>query len=221
MPQEKAQADIPYAFIEYTATFKRPIIQAWVPPAPTLTAILNSLDPFGFKFDGVELKMNAEKPSDYTMVFRRTPAGIVFTVGVTKLLITAENLDWGDAEAFIAGASAGIQALREVSKAEFDSQQLAWAAHIQIKDKPRKEITAPLLTSSAYHLLDGEENFQGIILKRGNTLLVIDGSLSYANGLFVRINRQHSGDTTLPQIAEALRADEERLFEVLGLEGIL
>jgi hypothetical protein len=45
--------------------------------------------------------------------------------------------------------------------------------------------------------------------------------LAFANGLFVRINRQHGPDVTLAQMSEMLLADEEKLFDVLGLEGTL
>jgi len=92
--------------------------------------------------------------------------------------------------------------------------------HIQLKAKPRKEITAPLLSPAAFKILDGEVKFQGIILQREKSSIVIDASLPYANGLFVRITRDHPAEATLQKIAEVLRNDEERLFDVLRLEEI-
>jgi hypothetical protein len=56
---------------------------------------------------------------------------------------------------------------------------------------------------------------------REKSSLVIDGSLAYANSLFVRIVREHRADAPLQELAAILRKDEEQLFEVLGLEGIL
>jgi hypothetical protein len=73
----------------------------------------------------------------------------------------------------------------------------------------------------AFKLLDGEISFPGIILLHEKSGIVIDASLAYANGLFVRINREHPPEVTLEQLAEALHKDEEQLFNVLGLEGIL
>ena len=73
----------------------------------------------------------------------------------------------------------------------------------------------------AYRLLDGEIKFPGIILQREKATIVVDGSLAYANALFVRINREHGADVSLEKIAEVLHADEERLFDTLGLQGDL
>jgi hypothetical protein len=78
-----------------------------------------------------------------------------------------------------------------------------------------------LLNPAAFKLLDGEVKFPGIILVREKSMIVIDASIAYANGLFVRIAREHPPEATLEQLAGVLRKDEEQLFDVLGVEGIL
>jgi hypothetical protein len=231
MPIEKTQAEIPFGVIEYTATFKRPIISAWTVPGVTVDAVLSALEPWGFKIDGVELKTNTEKLNDYAMVFRRTPPGVTFTVGTGKLVINAENLDWTEAERFVEGMTAGVNAVIAASsrmnqflpnaKAEINWQQIGLGMHIQLKTKPRKEITAHLVNEAAFNILDGEVKFQGIILQRDKTSIIIDASLAYANALFVRMFREHPPEATFQEIAQTLHRDEEQLFEVLGLEGIL
>lgn len=221
VPTGKTQCEIPYSLVEYTAVFKKPILGAWTIPANFVAAILDALAPFGFTMDGVEVKIHTEKLSDYAFVFRRTPPGVTFTLGVGKLVITAENLDWTNAEQFILGARAGIDVVLRETKAEFKSQQLTVALHIQLKDRPRQEVTAPLLSPAALKLMDGEIKLPGIILIRDKATLIVDGSVPYANALFVRIIREHAGDAGLEQMSAALRADEEQLFGALGLEGAL
>lgn len=217
---EKTQAEIPFGILEYTAVFKRPILEAWTVPALLVSAALDVLEPFGFKLDGVEVK-TPPNLSEYALVFRRTPPGVTLTLGIGKLVIVAEDLDWTEADQFIAAAHAGINAIVEKSKAEFQAQHVTLGMHIQLKTKPRHEVTAPLLTPVAYRLLDGEIKFPGIILQREKATIVVDGSLAYANALFVRINREHGADVSLEKIAEVLHADEERLFDTLGLQGNL
>jgi hypothetical protein len=217
---EKTQADIPYGILEYTAVFKTPIVEAWVPGSIVSTA-LDALDPFGFKIDGVEIQTRTDKLSEYAIVFRRNPAGVTFTLGLGKLVIVAENLDWTEAEQFIAGARAGVGAILQKTKAEIQSQHVALGIHIQLKTKPRQEVTAPLLSPVALQLMDGEVKFPGIILLRDKASIIVDSSLAYANGLFVRIIREHPGDKSFEEISGVLRADEEQLFGTLGLEGIL
>jgi hypothetical protein len=218
---EKTQAEIPYSLVEYTAVFKKPILEAWTAPALLVSAILEALAPYAFKLDGVEAKTHTEKLNEYAIVFKRTPPGVTLTVQLGKLTIGAENLDWGDAEQFLVAAHAGIATVLTKSKAEIQSQHLGLGIHIQLKTKPRQEVTAPLLSSAALKLLDGEMKFPGIILLREKASVIVDASLAFANGLFVRINREHGSEVTLERMAEILRSDEERLFNVLGLEGTL
>ncbi|MGD1082550.1 MAG: hypothetical protein ABR881_29905 [Candidatus Sulfotelmatobacter sp.] len=218
---EKTQAEIPYSMLEYTAALKRPILEAWAVPAHLVAVVLDALDPFGFKPDGVELKTRAEKLTENAIVFRRTPAGVTFTVGVEKVVIVAENLDWSDADQFMRAARAGLDAVLQKGKADIRLQHLVLGIHIQLKTRPRQEVTAPLLSPETLKLLDGELKMPGVILQREKCSIVIDGSLAFANGLFVRINREHAPIAAFEQMAEVLRNDEKQLFDLLGLEGEL
>lgn len=221
---DKTQAEVPYSHVEYTAVFKKPIIGAWWPPTNLVTALLSGLEPWGFKLDGVEVKTHTEKLNEHSIVIRRTsppfPAQNV-TLGLGKVGVTAENPDWPEADQLITKARAVLGAVCETGGAEIESQQLLLAMHIQIKDKPRQDVTAPLLNPVVFKLLDGEVKFPGIILIREKSLIVIDASIVHANGLFVRISREHPPEASLERLAEVLRKDEENLFDILGLEGIL
>ena len=70
---EKTQAEIPYSLVEYTAVFKKPILEAWPAIALMVSAVLEALEPYGFNLDGVEAKTHSEKLNEYAIVFRRTP----------------------------------------------------------------------------------------------------------------------------------------------------
>ena len=218
---EKAQAEIPFSLLEYTAVFKKPIFEAWAAPGSLVSAVLSALDPFGFKLEGVESKTHSEKLNEYAFVFRRNPTGLTFTVALGKLTVLAENLDWTESEKFITTVTAGVKATLQSGRGEIQSHHLALGMHIQIKTKPRKEVTAPLLSHLAFRLLDGVAISQGIILQQEKSLFVIDTSLAYANALFVRINREHPSETSFQKMAEILLGDEKRLYDVLRLEGTL
>jgi hypothetical protein len=219
--KNKTQAEIPFSIVEYTAVFKKPILEAWTVPALIIAAALNALEPYGFTLDGVEVKTHTEKLNEYAIVFRRRPANITLTLGLGKLTITAENLDWTEADQFIAAAKAGAGALVEKTKADVGFQNLALFIHIQIKTKPRQEITAPLLSPLALKLMDGELKFPGIILQRDKAMMVVDASVVYANALFVKITREHAANVAFEEMAKTLHTDEEQLFDALGLDGIL
>src|SRR5262249_12975001 len=154
-------------------------------------------------------KFQPEKLNERSIVFRRTPPGFTFSVGLGRLVILIENVDWSEAEKLISCISAGMNAVQTVAKFEIASQQLVLGMHVQFKDKTRAEVTAPLLTPAALKLLDGAVDSHGIILMRDKASIVVDGSAAFANGIFVRITREHPPDRNLPQIAEILKKDEQ------------
>jgi len=82
-------------------------------------------------------------------------------------------------------------------------------------------VTAPLLSPTASELFDGEPEFSGVIVSRERITIVIDASVGLANALYVRISRTHPGELSFADMAKVLREDEQRVFDVLGLEGIL
>jgi len=220
---DKTQAEITYSQLEHTSMFKRPILEAWS-PAKLIAALLNALEPSGYKLDGVEANVQVPKLDEYSIVFRRTTPAFPprsLTLGLGKVIVTADNLDWTEAEQFISGYSAAINVIREVGGAEIKSQQLVAALHIQLKDRPRQDVTAPLHSPVASGLLDEETDFSGVILLREKAIVLIDASAGLANGLFVRITRRYPPEASFEKQAETLRNDEQRIFDVLGLEGIL
>jgi len=43
--REKTQAEIPFSVLEYSAVFKKAILEAWTVPAFLISAVLNALEP--------------------------------------------------------------------------------------------------------------------------------------------------------------------------------
>lgn len=216
----KHKIQIPFGQIEYTGVFKEPIVKSFSSPSAMIENLFRVLKPHGFLIDGIEAR-SREKVSECAVELRRTLPLTSFKVTPAKVIITADNLDWSDKDKFIECMNAGLQTVLEREHAELESQQMVLAMHVQLQDKPRKDITAPLLSATAYELLSGESEFQGIVLTRAGVSIVIDASLAHANALFIRIVRQHKPIATLQQIAEQLYSDEAHIFEVLSLEGEL
>jgi len=223
MTSEKAQAEIPYSLLEYKEAAEQPIIEAWEGSALT-SAVLKGLRPYGFTIDGVEYKEESEKANEHAIVFRRTDPltpGMNLSLGLGRLAITAENLDWSEAESFISAMGTALRAIVETAHAQLKSQQLAVGIHIQLKGKLRKDVTMPLLSPSGSRIFNGDITLPGLILHVTGGHIVVDASATLANGIFVRLYREHLPEVTLAELAEILRNDEKRVFDVLGLEGML
>jgi hypothetical protein len=221
----KTQAEIPYSLVEYTSIFERPIVEALSNSRPALiAAVLEALDSRGFKLEGVEIKEQPEKLIEKGVIFRRTNPAVParhIAVSFGRTFISAENLDWSEAEDFISGMSAAINAVDRIVHPLIRSQHLVLGMHIQLKTRPRHEVTATLVSTMGQELLEGNLQFAGVILNKEKSSILVDASAAYANGLFVRITREHSAAATWAEISEILKKDEERLFNLLGLEGVL
>jgi hypothetical protein len=221
VPAVKAHAEIPLGIVEFTVQFETPLYDVWKDATSLIQVVLAKMEPFGFKLDGVEIKI-PEKLNDRVIIFRRSYSpNFVFNVGVGRMWYYAENLDWSQADQALSCMGAGISAVQEVSKYKAVSQSLTLAMHIQVQEKPVSEVTASLLSSSALALLDGDIKVHGIILIRDKATILLDASAGVANAVFVRITREHSPTKTLQEIAETLHKDEEHLFNTLGIEGVL
>jgi hypothetical protein len=223
MPEKepnKVQAEISYSQLEYTAIFSKPI---WGKPAnpDVIGPIYDALVPFGFTLEGVETTPNSQKLSELAVAFRRTPPGLTFTIGLGKLHVAAENVAWNEAEQLTKCLKAGSEAVVNNTKALFQSQHVSLAMHIQLKTHNRTEIALPLLSPLALGLMDGEIKFPGVLLQRKGSSITIDASIPLANGLFVRITREHSQHATFEQMTQALLKDEKQLFDALRIDAEL
>src|SRR5260370_17593703 len=204
MTSEKVRAEIPYSLVEYTGIFEQPIIEAWEGSALT-SAVLSALRPYGFTIEGVEYKEESEKASEHAIVFRRTEPltpNMNLSLGLGKLVITAENLDWSEAEQFISAMDRALRTIFETAQTQLGSQQLAVGIYIQMRDKPRKEVTMPLLSPKGSQIFNAYITCPGLILHVTKGHIVIDASASLANGLFVKLYREHPPELTLAQLSE-------------------
>jgi len=212
---------IPYSQIEYTLFFDSPVLKAFVEPSSLIESVLTALKPHGFQFDGVE-SIRGTKTGEWKTTFRRANSPLfIYGVAPNRLWVTADNLDWSGAEEAIGCIETALAAFKRTLNYVVTSQVFVLSMHVQMKDKTPAEISESLVTPNVLKILDGAFKCHGLVLTRDKATFVLDNSASFANALFMRIAREYAADTTLGQIANRLRADEENIFKVLGLEGDL
>ncbi len=222
---EKTEVDIPYSAFEYTANFTRPIISAWGKAGEFVGGFLEALQPWNFRVDETEVKMAAVRLGEHVITFQQpisgSPLRMRVSVWWSRFSVNVEQPDWSNADSILGLCSAVLEASSRVANAQIGSQQTLLLMHIQSKTTPRIQLTDRLLTPTARDLMEGDLKGQGIILNRGGSTLVIDNSLVYANALFVSMRRMFEERTALGDIAKLIRSDEERLWNLLDLEGAL
>jgi hypothetical protein len=218
----KVTAEIPQSYIEFTLVFERPALSLAERGDSIIEHALGALAEHGFTLDGVEAKLSSDKPSEHGIVFRRARPQLNIGVSCERIVVSSENPDWESAPKLIKAISAGLAAITETLRPAVKTQNFALGMHVQITgEKRRADVVRPLVTEVGTNLLGSPPDFTGVVLIGGGLTIIIEPSVQFANALWVRIIRDHAPDTTLEVIATTLRADEERLFNELQLEGVL
>jgi hypothetical protein len=223
---DKTPVEIPFSQIEYVVSFESPLLDLVGKIGEIIRPFIMKLAQWGFVFEESELNLNAPKPRDHVIIFNRpnTAPPPVMRVAVrwSSLTVTVDQPDWSEADSLMKLCATSLETLQSVAQVKVKTQQIVLNMHIQSKTTPRSELTNVLLTPTARELLeDGEIVGQGLILHRAGGTMLIDNSVPYANGLYVRIMRTFDGSARIEQISETLLKDEQKLWEVLKLEGEL
>ena len=81
------------------------------------------------------------------------------------------------------------------------------------------EILAPFVSRNIWELHAGEPvKTAASIVKWEKRKLILDGSGSLANGVFLRFDREFGSDTTIEEMVRELRCDEEAIFKMIDVE---
>ncbi len=222
---DKTRVKIPFSQLEYTATFQSPMLQLVGRLHDAVVPFVQALEPWKFAFDETEFQLSSPKPRDHVITFQRPttlpPPQMRVALRWSTLTVSVDQPDWTEAASIAKLCTIAQQTATRVGGAQLKSQEVSLAMHVQSETTPRSEITEVLLTPSARELLDGNLLGQGLIVHRENGMILIDNSAVFANGLFIRIQRKFDASVTLDRAGEVLLQDEEKLWNILGLEGEL
>jgi hypothetical protein len=93
------------------------------------------------------------------------------------------------------------------------------AMHLQLLGKPREEILAPFIPEP-FKIFMTQRQAQSY----GNHFLFADGdvlldfSVGFANGIFLRFSSRFNGHPPLPEVLAKVQSDQAALFGMLGVE---
>jgi hypothetical protein len=210
---------IPLASSEYQARFERPYI-GFISHDRTgaFEAVLTALLPFNLRLANTEM-VSTGTPADHKAIFRIPERGIRFEFGAEEYRLSKEASSWATADDDGQILLAAERALMEGSGANVTSCMVIVAMHLQPLTKLREEILAPFVP----------EPFKAFMTQRqtrtyGNHLIFADGdvlldfSVGFANGIFLRFSSHFNGHPPLSEVLAKVRSDQAALFGILGIE---
>ena len=138
----KIPVEVPYGVVDTRAVFRKPILKTWLGTALIIAGVLEALEPFGFKLEGVDLKTQTEKLNDYAVVFKRNVPGtnLTMTLQLGRLVWVAENLDWTEAHQFIQTAQAGLMLLSRRQGQRSSFNMLVWPCISNLRRSREKRL---------------------------------------------------------------------------------
>lgn len=213
---------IPAASAEVVARFDGPYIGLLVgDKAKIFEAIVTALLPFNFRLANTELVSNSGKPAEEKLIFRIPERDIAFHFGAEEYRFTKDGASWSTAAEDGAVWNAAETALLTGSRVKVASCSVTLAMHIVPLSKTREEVIAAFVSAPFKQLTDREPKAFGCHIRFADrSEVLIDYSLGYANGIFVRVSSQMEGKPPIADILGRMRADEEQAFKILDVQEV-
>jgi hypothetical protein len=210
---------IPTASAEYQARFDRPYVGLVASDMQRVyESVLVALLPFKLRLADTEVDTSG-RLADHKVVFRIPDRRISFQFGAEEYRFAKGEPSWATADEDTEVLAAAEGALLNASGAKIKECVLTIAMHMQPLSKSRQEVLAPFVPVPFEKFLK-ERNAQtfGNHLKWANGNVLLDFSVAFANGIFLRFTSEFAGHPPLPEILAKVRNDQNSLFEILGVE---
>ena len=207
---------IPISHFEYIAKFSQPIFVLWLERASVVQAVFDSLKPWAVDLDDVEA-ITIGKTSEQGVNIKLPQKRVSFFFGPGSCRFTKDDADWASADETLEILSAARSALVSATGVVIYKQIAGIALHLQPRQKNFIEVLSPFISKNLHGAGDPIQTAASII-KWEKSKLILDGSGSIANGVFLRFDRDFGGDATLEEMAATLRADEEAVFNIINVQ---
>ena len=207
---------IPISFFEYAADFERPVFALWMDRTKVIEGMFDALKPWTPNIDNVEV-ITTGKHSEQGINFKLPEKRVAFFFGPIGCKFTKDAADWSSAEETIGILDTARSTLIKASGAVVSFQKVTLAMHLQPKTKSFIDILKPFIAPEVVRLHDEKLMTAATIVKWEKNKLILDGSGSIANGMFVRLEREFDGKTSFAEMALELKKDEDAVFKLLDV----
>jgi hypothetical protein len=216
MDENLTLADIQMPFLEYRANFKEPITSIWIDRrlGPVIDALHKALAP-QLTFDNVTWNQNPKSLADAHVSISLPWIFSTIYVGIQGVTLTALNVNWSLASAYISTFQTAMDALRASTVNDFQGQQLTLGLHLKPGEKSFRDKLTQFVNPKA--LGSEDAGFFGVSVYYPGFSFVMDLSGTFPGGIFVKLIRQHEAAKRFDEMAAILRKDEETVLRRLGL----
>lgn len=212
-------AEIEQSFFEYRANFREPITIFWTGgrQAEIISAMQKALAPWRVDLENIAWQQSPKNLREIQITFAVPSQFCSVQVGLAGVIMTAFNPDWSRAPELLKLFAAAVGALNGSTGQPFQFQQTTLGFHVKPHAaRPFREILTRFVDANA--LGSNDAAMFGLSTYYNDHSFVIDASASIPGGVFVKLTRNFTVETTFDTMAKTLYSDEEAVLKRLGLK---
>jgi hypothetical protein len=207
----------PISYFEVEMEYTEPHIKLWLDRVNVVQAVYAALKPWNVTVDDVEV-ITTGKPSEQGIKFKIPQKLSTFFFGASYCKFTRDSTNWAIAEETILILDAAVTALLSHTGAVIAKRKTVIILHIQLKTTSFIQLVAPLIPQQLSALDGGPVKTMAAIIVWDKRKITIDGSAQLANGIFLKCEREFDGSVPYVDIASQLKADEDQILTMLGVQ---
>jgi hypothetical protein len=211
-------ADIQQSLFEYRTGFKDPIMDIWYGGrhGELISAVQKALSPWGVGLENIVWSQSPKNLGEVQVTFGVPSMIASIQVGIGGVTMNALNPDWSRVSQFISLFQTGVNAVTAAVGQDLQAQQTTLGFHIKPGAKPFREILGGFV--NAQGLGSDDAAMFGVSVYYSDFIFVIDKSVMFPEGVFVRLIRTFSAAARFEEMAARIYKDEETVLHRLGLK---
>ena len=208
---------IPIAAVEITIEYELPSIKLMMDRATVVDQLFRAFKRWNLGLDDVEI-IDSGKPSEQGIRFKLPLKRTSFFFGAGACKLVRDDASWDTAEETLTILEAGWSVLTGAGGVHTGVYHTNIALHLQLKNKPFIDLLKPFAPINLQNIDDSPITAVAVIIRWEGRRITIDGSGQLANGIFVRLERDFSGELSFQDVARQLLADQVQAFKIIGVQ---
>jgi hypothetical protein len=217
MLAETDYAEIALSFLEYKATYREPIFEAWDRKGMLAIAIFRALREWGVELENISTRPDSADISEIQITVDLLNREARFSVGIGAVNLFVINPHLKEPGISIGLARAGLEAVLSSANASLDKQLLTKAVHVSPQGRPIHDITSKFVRLDSHLKLGENVRAYGFSVYTENGSWVVDASGLYPEALFIRLSRTFGAEVTFETLVDWMNTDEKSVLELLQL----
>jgi len=214
----KTPARIPISFLEYRMEYGEPFFELQKLYSLIAAGLFEAYKNWNVRLENIAFKQNPSNLGEVSLSVALPGGRYVLNVGLAATSFIVSNPYWQEAETIQKAAETGISVVRTATGVSVKSQRATLGMHLQAVTGQIAEFPGELMRVD-HNILPGKGSRGfGISVYKEDLTWVVDTSAQFPGGLFMKIDRSFEPKVSLGEIASRLNEDEEKLFDLLGLE---